>query len=150
MYIRESELFKGMPEHIQAEISDISKEEVLTEGQVIFKKGDAADFLFILEEGLVELAVQGEERLIFTVDEFDAVFGWSALVEPREYTATAKCKKNSRVVKIDGGRLMRIFQNHPAEGLAVMSRLAGVVAGRLMTCYDELTKSEKVLPKTSY
>lgn len=150
MFIREAELFKGMPEHLQAEISGISTEELLPEGHVLFNKGDPADYLYILEEGLVEITVQGEERLIFSVDEFDSVFGWSALVEPREYTATAKCKKSCKLVRVDGNRLMRIFQNNPEEGLAVMSRLAGVIAGRLMNCYEELTKSNTHLPKMSY
>ncbi len=150
MFIREAELFKGMPGHVQTEITDISKEEVLSVGHVLFKQGDTADYLYIMQEGLIEITVQAEERMIFSVDEFDSVFGWSALVEPRRYTATAKCKKNSKVVKIDGDRLMRIFQNHPVEGLGVMRRLAGIVAGRLMGCYDELTKSERHLPKVTY
>jgi len=150
MYIRESELFKGVPEHIHAEISEISTEEVLNEGHVLFKVGEPAEYLYILAEGLVELTVPGEQRLSFSVDEFGAVFGWSALVEPKQYTATATCKKNSKVIRLDAERLMRLFTKHPAEGLHIMRRLAGIVAGRLMICYDELTKSEMHLPKTTY
>ena len=150
MYIRESELFKGMPEHVVNEISRISSEEVLPEGHVLFKNGDSADYLYILEEGLVEITLHGEGKLVFIVDEFGTVFGWSALVHPKLYTATAKCKKNSRLVKLDGDRLMRIFRNYPEEGLTVMSRLCGVIAGRLMTCYDELVQSETHLPKVNY
>ncbi len=150
MFIRESELFKGLPEHIQSEISEISRSEVFSEGHVIFNQGDTADYLFILEEGLVEITVQGEEKVVFSVDEFDAVFGWSALVQPKKYTATSKCKKNCKVIKIDGDRLMRIFQNHPVEGLNVMAKLAGIVAGRLLVCYDELTKADRHLSKMNY
>lgn len=150
MFIREAELFKEMPEHIHTEIFEISQREVLPEGQVLFKQGDTADYLYILEEGLIEITVQGEERMTFSVDEFDSVFGWSALVEPKKYTATSKCKKNSKVIKVDGDRLMRIFQNHPVEGLNVMRRLAGIVAGRLLGCYDELTKSDRHLSKMTY
>jgi CRP-like cAMP-binding protein len=150
MFIREAELLRGMPEHIHAEISGISTEEALPEGHELFKQGDSADFLYILAEGLVEITVQGEERITFSVADPDSVFGWSALVEPRQYTAGARCKKMSRVVKIDGDRLMRVFQHHPVEGLGVMSRLAGIIAGRLVNCYDELTKSERHLPEVSY
>lgn len=150
MFIREAELFKGMPEHVHTEISEISEREVLSEGHVLFKQGDTADYLYILEEGLIEITVQGVERMIFLVDEFDSVFGWSALVEPKKYTATSKCKKNSKVIKIDGDRLMRIFQNHPVEGLNVMRRLAGIVAGRLLGCYGELTASDRHLSKINY
>lgn len=150
MFIREAELFKGMPEHVHNEISEISQREVLNEGHVLFSQGETADYLYILEEGLIEITIQGEERMTFAVDEFDSVFGWSALVEPKKYTATSKCRKNSKVIKIDGDRLMRIFQKHPVEGLNVMRRLAGIVAGRLLGCYDELTKSERHLPKVAY
>lgn len=150
MFIREAELFAGMPPHIQDEVFGIATEEILPDGQVLFKRGDPADYLYILEEGLIDLTIKGDQMLTFLVDEFDAVFGWSALVEPKLYTATARCKKNSKVVKIDGGRLMRIFEKHPTEGLTVMRRLAGIVAGRLMNCYGELTKSDAQLPKVSY
>ena len=55
MFINEVELFKGIPSHIIEEIVGIVKEESISEGQVLFQKGDYADSLFILQEGEINM-----------------------------------------------------------------------------------------------
>ena len=104
----------------------------------MFREGDFADYLYILEEGELDLTVKREKQLFFPVDKTGSVFGWSSLVEPNLYTAKAECVKESRVIKIDADRLMRVFQKHPAEGLTIMRRLAGVIAARLIKTYKEV------------
>lgn len=71
------------------------------------------------------------------------LLGWSALVEPNRYTATAECVKDSKVIKIDGGRLMRVLEKHPREGMTIMRRLAGVIATRLVKSYQEIIASQR-------
>jgi CRP-like cAMP-binding protein len=108
-------------------------------GSAVFREGDFADSLCILEEGEIEITLPGEERMYFLVKECGLVFGWSALIEPRQYTASARCLKDSKVIEIDGDRLMGVLQKHPADGLRIMERLAGVIASRLAHCYQKLT-----------
>jgi len=132
MFIQEVELFKGIPSHFIDEIAELVTEESHPAGHVLFREGDFADYLYILEEGELDLTVKKEKQLSFPVDKTGFVFGWSSLVEPNLYTAKAECVKESRVIKIDADRLMRVFQKHPAEGLTIMKRLAGVIATRLM------------------
>jgi CRP-like cAMP-binding protein len=110
---------------------------------VVFREGDVADFLYILEEGAINLVIRGEKRLFFPVDKTGSVLGWSSLVEPNRYTATAECVKESKIIKIDAERLMRVFQRHPSEGLTVMKRLAGVIAARLIQSYKEAVAGRK-------
>lgn len=141
MFIQEVELFQGIPTHIIDEIADIIIQENCEEGHVLFREGDFADYLYILEEGEIHLTIQGDKRLTFFMNTTGAVFGWSSIVEPRLYTASAVCVKDSKVIKIDADRMMRIFQKHPAEGLTVMRRLAGVIANRLVKSYQEITAS---------
>ncbi len=138
MFIKESELFKGIASHIINEVAGIGTEEVFPAGHVLFQKGYFAEFLYILEEGEVDITIEGQKRLSFSVNQPANVFGWSALVEPNQYTATAECVKESKVIKLDGDRLMRLFEKHPSEGLKVMKRLAGVIATRLVNSYEEV------------
>ena len=138
MFIQEVELFKGIPSHIIDEIAELVTEESYPAGHVLFREGDFADYLYILEEGELDLTVKREKQLFFPVDKTGSVFGWSSLVEPNLYTAKAECVKESRVIKIDADRLMRVFQKHPAEGLTIMRRLAGVIATRLIKSYKEV------------
>jgi len=137
MFIQEVELFKGIPSHIIDEIAEIVTEESHPAGHVLFREGDFADYLYILEEGELDLTITKGKQLSFPVDKTGSVFGWSSLVEPNLYTAKAECVKESRVIKIDADRLMRVFQKHPAEGLTIMKRLAGVIATRLIKSYKE-------------
>jgi len=135
MIIREVELFRSVPSHIIDEIAQLVTEESFSAKHVLFREGDFADSLYILAEGQVVLNIQGEKPLTIAVDESGSVFGWSALVEPRLYTATAECTMDSNVIKIDGDRLFRVFERHPREGLMIMRRLAGVIASRLVQSY---------------
>lgn len=139
MFIEEAGLFKGIASHIINEIAEIAIEEVLPTGHVLFQKGDFADYLYILEEGAINITFPGQRPVTFPVNRPGHMFGWSALVEPNQYTAAAECIEESKVIKIDGGRLMRVFESHPAEGLTVMKRLAGVIATRLEDIYQQIS-----------
>lgn len=135
MFVREVELFQRIPSHVIDEIAEFSTEESYSVEQVIFREGAFADYLYILEDGQIALTLPGKEGITFAVDDAGSVFGWSALVEPRRYTATAECSIESTVIKIDGERLLRLFERHPNEGLMIMRRLAGVIGARLVRSY---------------
>ena len=143
MFVREIELFKGIASHIIDEIAELATEETFPLGHVLFRKGDVADYLYILEEGAVNIVIQEQGHISFPVNQLGRVLGWSALVEPNRYTATAECVKDSKVIKIDGGRLMRILEKHPREGMTIMRRLAGVIATRLVKSYQEVSASQR-------
>jgi CRP-like cAMP-binding protein len=139
MFILEVELFERIPSHIIDEIAEFAIEESYPAKHVLFRQGNLAEFLYILAGGEVILTVPGGKRTtVFPLTETGSVFGWSAIVEPRRYTATAEVLADARVVKIDGERLMGLLEKHPHEGLVVMSRLAGIIATRLMQSYQSL------------
>jgi CRP-like cAMP-binding protein len=143
MFIKEVELFQGIPSHIIDEIAELVTQESHHAGDVIFREGEVAEFLYILEEGEINLIIPGEKRLSFPMDKTGSLFGWSSLVEPNRYTATAECVKESKVLKIDAEQLMRVFQRHPAESLTIMKRLAGVIANRLVKSYKEIASKKE-------
>jgi CRP-like cAMP-binding protein len=143
MFVREIELFNGIASHIIDEIAELATEETFPLGHALFRKGDVADYLYILEEGAVNIVIQEQGHISFPVNQLGRVLGWSALVEPNRYTATAECVKDSKVIKIDGGRLMRILEKHPREGMTIMRRLAGVIATRLVKSYQEVSASQR-------
>jgi CRP-like cAMP-binding protein len=139
MFMQEVELFRRIPSYVIDEIAGIATEESFPEGYQLFRQGDLADFLYILQEGEINISIEKGEQFSFLMNQSGSVFGWSALIEPNWYTATAKCIKKSDVIKIDADRLMRVFEKHPAEGLTIMRRLAGIVATRLVKAYQELS-----------
>jgi CRP-like cAMP-binding protein len=140
MFVREIEIFDGIASHIIDEIAELAAEETFPSGHVLFRKGDVADYLYILEDGAVNLTIHGQGQISFPLNQLGQVLDWSALVEPNRHTATAECVKDSKVTKIDGGLLMRILEKHPREGMTVMRRLAGVIATRLVKSHQEVIK----------
>lgn len=130
MFLETVDLFKGIDSKIIREISLHAVEERIEQGRVLFQKGDFAENLYILEEGVMDLTIEGQVHISFTVDNPGDVFGWSALVEPHRYTARAECAMKGKVVKIRGDRLTEIFQKYPSDALTVMKRLAKVIATR--------------------
>ncbi len=66
------------------------------------------------------------------------ILGWSALVEPYVYTANAKATKDTRVIRVSRDLIEQAISEHPAEGLAVLKNLTGIIAQRLRYAYKTL------------
>jgi len=73
----------------------IASYETYQDGQVIFEEGSNGDWIYVVDEGEVEISkkVGGQRIIIETLNEGD-VFGEMAYIdkEPRSATATAKGK----------------------------------------------------------
>ena len=136
MAITESELFKGVSQRFITRIANASEEEEHKANSIIFKRGEAASYLYVLVSGEVRGEMGAEETL--SVDKPGQVFGWSAMVAPYAYTGTARCAKDTRVIKISRDLIEEVIKEHPAEGLAVLTNLIAIVAGRLQFAYNQL------------
>ena len=136
MHITEMDLFTGLDLNVMGEIADACcVEEDFTKGTVIFKEGDEAKFLYILVNGTVDLKIQSGTT-VYSLTEQSDIFGWSSMVENTQYTATAVCNRNIKVIKIDTHRLNRLFNENPIFGLTVYRRLCGVFNKRLSSIYN--------------
>lgn len=138
MFIPESELFKGIHFEVIDEIAAFAKEELFPAGHVLAGEGDPAEFLYILQEGQVNLHIPGERPIVFPITKRGSIFGWSAVVEPQRYTAKAEVVVDSKLTQIDGARLLRLLEKHPHDALIIMRRLNGILSARLLECYQRL------------
>jgi CRP-like cAMP-binding protein len=136
MHITESDLFYGLDLKVMSKIADICSEEQYADGMVLFKEGDNADNLYILEGGIIDLLI-GEDTFIYSLTEQSEIFGWSSLVESAKYTATAVCITDANVLRIPTKTLQRIFDENPEIGNVVFRRLAGIFNRRLTKTYQK-------------
>lgn len=150
MIISEVELFKELGTDFMSEVADLAQEETWPADKEVFTRGASADHLYVLVEGSINLFIKDAGSLNFSVDSPGDVFGWSSLVEPKKYTASAQCYEESKVLKIDGTRLEHIFERHPNEAYKVMKRLAGVIAERLKLSYEDHLRSREPAKTPSY
>ena len=94
----------------------------LKAGTVLFRKGDLADHLYCLVDGLIELDDIGM-RL-----EPGKIFGEIAFFAPdKRRTHTARCVGECTVLVVDEATLKQLYFQNPSFGF----HLIGLVAGRL-------------------
>jgi CRP-like cAMP-binding protein len=103
------------------------------EGQTIFHEGDPSLHLYIVKSGQVAIDVHipsKGRRSIMTAGPGD-LFSWSALVEPRLQTASARAVEETEALGIKGGALMDLCREDPGLGFEVYHELAEVISARL-------------------
>ncbi|MCP4578325.1 MAG: cyclic nucleotide-binding domain-containing protein [Deltaproteobacteria bacterium] len=143
MFINEVALFEGLAPDIMEEIVDICSEEHCAKDSVLFKKGEEADCLYILEEGAIRLVIENGGTISYALSGPGKVFGWSSMVEFGRYTASSICSTDIKVLKIEREELDKVFRLHPDVGLKVLKRLAGVISQRLSNAYRDLLSARK-------
>jgi CRP-like cAMP-binding protein len=138
MILQEIDLFKGIDHEIMKELADICSEETYAQNTVLFRKGEDAVRLYILEEGRIRLVIEDGGTITFGLDEPGEVFGWSSMFESGQYTSSGVCATDAKVLKIERDALDKVFNLHPDVGLSVLKRLGKVVSGRLTAAYQNL------------
>jgi CRP-like cAMP-binding protein len=121
-------------------------------GASIFREGDSAEQLFVLEEGKVALQkdvplpeAQLGRRITVDVVTRGEVFGWSSIVAPHIYTLSAICLQKTSVVAIDGARLRSLLQEDHHMAYEVLHGLLKVVASRLADTMQLLITERSML-----
>src|SRR3990172_1493281 len=129
--------FQGLPAADRARILKRFQVEDHAAGEVIFQQGDAADRLYLLASGRVEIRFKPDdgEPLTVSVIESGGIFGWSAALGRRSYTSGAFCTEAGRSLSIRGLDLRRIYEEHPATGVILLESLAEVIALRLTSTH---------------
>ncbi len=99
----------------------------------IFKQGDPASHLYIIESGMVDIVFKPSDGPAMTVARLTSggVFGWSATLGRDKYTSAACTIIDSKTYRIEGTRLRKLCEDHPDTGVVILDRLALAIAQRL-------------------
>jgi len=97
-------------------------ERCLSPAQEIFKEGDAGDGVYVVKEGLVEIAVRAglSGRHVFTQIEPGEIFGEMAVIEDKPRSAGAIARDASVVYFIPRAEILSLMQRSPAFTLALL------------------------------
>ncbi len=125
------ELFSGIAEATLDRIASLARPEQVSPGGTLYRIGDAAEDLFVLQSGRIEFVIGRDDRTSpagFALRKGE-VCGWAALLEghPRRI-ARATCLEPSSVLRINGRDTLGVLETDPASGYTVMRRLASLVA----------------------
>jgi CRP/FNR family cyclic AMP-dependent transcriptional regulator len=143
--LSEFALFRNLPEELLDKVAALGEETTFPQGDFIFREGEEADKLHFLLEGQIVLKVKLTSRpesiTVSAVSQQYESFGWSGIVPPFHYTASASCEADCKVLTISGEGFMKLLEEYPAAGFLVMQRLVELVASRLRNSRQALLKT---------
>jgi len=140
--LKEFELFNGLTDDSLAKITKLCHVHDMHEGDLIFAEGTKAREIHLCHSGKVDILIWVRERWNKNIAVHRAVsgelFGWSALVAPYTYTASAECVESGDEIRIKGPELLAMFGQNPLIGYKVMENLGANVSTRLTQTRQKL------------
>jgi len=116
-------------------LSFIGREISFQRGDRIFQEGDSAHSLYLLLEGWVDVLIDteagGDRRELMMTLTAGEIFGWSAVVAPHIYTASAVCASPVKAVSLSQVELQAIFEIDREFYCTIVTQICHVIASRL-------------------
>ena len=132
--IRNVDIFRGLRDEELKVVSQYCQEEKVPEATALCEEGARADKLFILEEGTV--CIKFKKGVHFEIHGPGKILGWSFLVPPNRYTASAVTVTPSSLLTIKSPDFYELVHKEAKLGLKIMDNLSQVVSGRLKAFVD--------------
>ena len=136
-------LFKGLDGNELAQIAELCDERAFKEGERIFSEATRATHLHLCCSGKVDIMIWVREpwNKDVTVHQAEAgeLFGWSALVMPYTYTASATAVVDGEEIRIKGSDLLELFDRNPHITSVVCMNLSTEISARLTQTRQKLS-----------
>ena len=136
--LKEFSYFNGFSDPELEKLTAVATEQTYDAGFQIYKSGDPAGCLYMVQEGKVILVMDsnlGPQRppMQVTVDVVTRgeSMGWSAVVDPHVYTLGALCIDRVKVIALDAPGLRKLMDEDACLGYRVMKATARIIANRL-------------------
>lgn len=132
----EHELLKGLSQGEVDRVLQLGTRMTIPSEGSLFRLGDSADRLFLVERGRIRLTfpmlIRGHAEDVFIEEKSPGeTVGWSALVPPYRFTLSATAPMESQVIALPRETLCRLCEDSPVVGARIGLNLAVVVAHRL-------------------
>lgn len=139
------DLFKDVSEKALTEIAAISDTVKLAKDSFVFREGEKADKLHLLISGSIALRVNLTSRpdsvTVSFVNRPHQTLGWSGVVAPNHYTASALCEEDTELLVIPSDEFLKILDRYPEVGYKVMLRITQIISDRLRNSRQALLKT---------
>lgn len=111
-------------------------------GAAIFKQGDEAVYLYIMQRGSVAIQYKPYDGPIITLSHLraGAIFGWSSVIGGETYTSDAITTAEVEALRLRGADLVRLCADHPTAGQAILDRLAEGVSPRWTYAREQIQR----------
>ena len=136
-FLHEAALFEDMPESVIRTIVTEGETVEFGAGELIVKKGEPGDSLFVVKTGVVEVVNPADGPPLAYLGRGDS-FGEMALLTSSERSADVRVPQTAELLVIDRDLFEDLMANHP--GFA--SQLAVILAHRLVNVLEDLPNQE--------
>ncbi len=145
--LKESSLFRGVtPEDLEALVKAM-KMQTYTAGQVLFRKGDVGDTMYIIISGRIRIFTADRYGNEITLNYLDPpqFFGDFTIVDEQPRSASAVIDQAASLLTLTRDDFMVFLPQHPTVGLAMIRNMADQV--RHVTAY--LSKVDDAITQLS-
>jgi CRP-like cAMP-binding protein len=127
------------PEQIDA-LSNASKVIELKAGELVYERGDKTDYFYIVLGGKITLRLpeNGSESILIDELTDGAMFGSCVSPVFSAYFCTAKCKDETRLLRIPTNRFKAILDQDCCMGYAIQSKISQIYFKRYMHTIKKL------------
>jgi NTE family protein len=119
----EAPLLRGVSDHVVAELSESAREVRVEAREWLFREGDAADRLFVVLSGRLQVVAAGDGRLLREVGP-GAALGELGLLTGSERSASVRAMRDSRLLALDADSVVRLLELDGGFALSVARELA--------------------------
>jgi hypothetical protein len=128
-WLRKVDILQGLSEEELQSVAQFFEEETVAAGVPLCEEGASAERLYVLEQGRVSISSKKGGQ--YDIDTPGKIVGWSFLVPPFLYTASAVTTIPSKVLVIKSPDFYYLIHKEPKMGMKVINNLAQVIASRL-------------------
>jgi CRP-like cAMP-binding protein len=136
--LKKCQVFAGLNDSELNRVAALAEEKEYGAGAIIFKQGQDADEVMVVEDGKVALQMtltEGPEQPSkpSTVDIItdNEILGWSAITEGYVHTLDAVCLQKTKLLSINAINLRMLLKSDRQISYAVTQGLVKVLAERL-------------------
>jgi CRP/FNR family cyclic AMP-dependent transcriptional regulator len=150
--LQETEFFQGLTADQVSEVLKIGNIVHFAQGDVIMKEGDIGDTMYVILDGVVEVAkslimqgieeeIEGKNKVFSKLDATrHAVFGEIALLEKSKRTATIIALTNCTFYEFRNRDFLNLTEKDCDLGYRLMLNLARIVSARLRKADEDTIK----------
>jgi CRP-like cAMP-binding protein len=143
--LAEFDLFRDVSRETLEAVAAVCETVKVKKDGFVFREGETADKLHMLVSGSIVLRVKLTSRpdsvTVSFVNRPHQTLGWSGVVTPNHYTASALCEEDSELIAIPSDKFMQILDGHPEDGFKIMLRITTIIADRLRNSRQALLKT---------
>lgn len=144
---------RGVPTANLELLADDTRIKVFQPGELLFRKGTKANYLFLIEKGVVEVGLlKGDKAgpVVITRVLKGGSLGWSWAFKPYRWKFDARAKSRVEALLLEGKPVIAKMGRYPLLGYEVMSHLARSLAGALEATRHQLVKVRQRRAETDF